>query len=86
MKNFLDKGNLVHIEEEVMVMTFYPIFQEVKWEEEDFLWEVYHFHTQQQVLEDREYIFQAMEEAEDRILNKIDKDSNNQKFQTQEIM
>jgi hypothetical protein len=52
----------------------------VKWEGEDFLWEVYHFHTQNLVQEDREYIFQAMEEAEDRILNKIDKDSNNQKF------
>ena len=82
MKIFLDIGNQVHKEEEVMVMIFYLMFSEA----EDFQWEEYRFHIRQLVLEDSGYTFQVMGEAGGLMLNKIDKDNNKLKYKTWEIM
>lgn len=85
MRNFSELGNQVHKEEEVRIMTFYLIFWEVEdfqWEAEDFRWEVYLFRTRRSDRGGRGYTIQVMEEAEGRMLNKIDKDNNNQKFWT----
>lgn len=82
MRIFSDIDNRVLKEEEVMVMIFYLMF----WEVEDFQWEESLFHIPQLVLEDRGYTFQVMGEVEGQMVNKIDKDNNNQKYKTWEIM